>query len=82
LKKCMSVVGCWRRPLLSNISVLIDPMMSSNRYGTGIIKNGFLTAEERSALLPTILQVAEVEKMHVCRRLLEETVALKHLCFD
>ncbi len=37
--------------------------------------------EARSALLSTILQVAEVEEMHFCRRL-EETVALKHLCFD
>ncbi len=31
--------------------------------------------EARSALLPTILQVAEVEEMHVCRR-------LELLCFD
>jgi hypothetical protein len=41
----------------------------------------FLTAEARSALLSTILQVAEVEEMYVCRRL-EKAVALKHLCFD
>jgi hypothetical protein len=41
----------------------------------------FLTAEARSALLPAILLVAEVEEMHFCRRL-EKAVALKHLCFD
>jgi hypothetical protein len=41
-----------------------------------------VVVEARSALLPTILQVAEVEEMHFCRRLLKEAVALKHLCFD
>jgi hypothetical protein len=57
-------------------------MMSINRYRY-YQKLAFLTAEARSALLPTILQVAEVEEMYVCRRLLrEEAVALKHLCFD
>jgi hypothetical protein len=55
-------------------------MTSNNKYR--YYKNGFLTAEARSALLSMILQVAEVEKMHVCRRLLEKAVALKHLCFD
>jgi hypothetical protein len=41
-----------------------------------------VVVEARSALLPTILQVAEVEEMHVCRLLEKEAVALKHLCFD
>jgi hypothetical protein len=79
----MSVVVCWRRPLLSNISVLIDPMTRNNRFRYRYYKKmAFLTAEARSALLSVILQVAEVEEMHFCRRMLEEAVALKHLCFD
>jgi hypothetical protein len=42
-----------------------------------------VVVEARSALLPTILQVAEVEEMHFCRgRLMKEAVALQHLCFD
>jgi hypothetical protein len=73
-------VVVWR-PLLSNISVLIEPMMSNSRYRY-YKKLAFLTAEARNALLPTILQVAEVEEMYVCPRLLEKTVALKLLCFD
>jgi hypothetical protein len=40
-----------------------------------------VVVEARSAVLPAILQVAEIEEMHFCRRL-EAVAVLKHLCFD